>query len=229
MQERLQKVIASSTSFSRRKAEELIVAGKVRVNDTVVSTLGTKVDPEKDSIIMNGKRLPRYIVLRYIILNKPFGYVCTRAQHKNEKTVYDLIPNSRDLVIAGRLDEDSEGLVLLTNDGELVNMLTHPKYKHEKEYEVVVNKTLMQKDLSKLEHGIPLEEGMAKADQLHQVDNITLRLVLHQGWNRQIRRMFGKLGYSVIVLRRIRIGNLQLDNLPLGKFREVTKKEILSK
>lgn len=221
MQERLQKFIASASSHSRRKAEELIAAGKVTVNGVVVKEFGTKIDPAKDVVCVNGEALQPVTLFRYVLLNKPVGYVCSRSQYKDEKTVYSLVPDSRDLVIAGRLDKDSEGLVLMTNDGALVNTLTHPKYEHKKTYGVVTDDTLSETDLELLQRGIQLEEGVARVDDLKRLDQVSVRLTLHQGWNRQLRRMFGALGRNVVRLRRVSFGPYVLDDLPVGKWKDV--------
>src|SRR5690606_29452885 len=200
MRERLQKFLARSGIASRRKSEELIRAGRVSVNNSVVTELGTTIDASKDQVAVDGRAVIPPSNLRYVVLNKPVGYVCTRAKFRGEHTVYALVPDSQALVIAGRLDKDSEGLVLLTNDGELVNRLTHPKYEHEKEYEVSVERPIEARDIEALQTGIPLDEGLAVVDRIEVVAPKTIRMTLHQGWNRQIRPMLGALGNKAVCL-----------------------------
>lgn len=227
MTERLQKFIAGSGITSRRKAEELISAGRVFVNGKKIKELGTKIDPQHDKVTVDGHLIPNITAFRYIALNKPTGVTCTRAQYKNEKTVHDLVPGSRDLVIAGRLDKDSDGLVLLTNDGELVNKLTHPRYQHQKEYEVTTPKPLDASMLNQLRRGIRLEEGRATFDSIDEVRPNLYRVILHQGWKRQIRRMFGHVHNDVLRLHRIRINRLAIGDLKPGEWREVQRADII--
>jgi 23S rRNA pseudouridine2605 synthase len=227
MTERLQKFIARSSRYSRRKAEELIAAGHVTVNNVPVTTPGSLVDAEKDDVLVLGKALKPPAAFRYVVVNKPAGIVSTRAQKGGERSVYSLVPNGRELVIAGRLDADSEGLLLLTNDGALVQELTHPSFEHEKEYEVSTTRPLLDDDVEKLQRGVRLHEGLAKADGVSRVNSNTIRLTLHQGWNRQIRRMLGVLNYTVKRLRRVRVAKLALGAVPSGTWREVRRDEIL--
>lgn len=228
MRERLQKFIARSSAYSRRKAEELIAAKAVTVNDVVVTTRGITVDPEHDRVSVLGKPLTAPSAFRYVAVHKPAGYLCTRAQLRRERSVYELAPDSQELVIAGRLDADSEGLVLLTNDGALVQELTHPRFEHEKEYEVSTSRPLLDADVEKLARGVRLREGLARADRIERVNSNTIRLTLHQGWNRQIRRMLGTLNYELKRLRRTRIARLELGDLALGKWREVERAAIIT-
>lgn len=227
MPERLQKFIARSSRYSRRKAEELIQQGRVKVNNEPVHKLGTTVDPDKDNVEVDGKKIEPPHEFRYIVLHKPRGYVCTRAQHKGEKTVYDLVPESRALLLAGRLDKESEGLVLLTDDGAFVQQLTHPSYQHEKEYLVQAAKPVNQVQVRRLQRGVRLREGLAKADRIEQRDPQHLRVVLHQGWKRQIRRMCEVVGVSVTRLQRIRLGKYTLEGLPGGEWREIAQHDIV--
>lgn len=224
---RLQKFIASTGLASRRKAEELITAGRVFVNGERVTKLGTTVDPMVDTVTVNGKLLPKTTAFRYIALNKPAGVTCTAAEIKGERTVYDLVPNASDLVIAGRLDKDSDGLVILTNDGEMVNHVTHPRYQHQKEYEVTTVKPLDKEALEALRRGVRLKEGKATFDQLTKLGRLRYRVVLHQGWKRQIRRMIGEVRNDVTKLTRVRINKLELGKLESGGWREVRRADIV--
>lgn len=224
---RLHKFIASTGIVSRRKAEALIAAGKVFVNGLQVTKLGTSIDPEKDTVRVDGVDLIQPTTFRYLAVNKPVGVVSTRAQYKNERTIYDIIPGVRDLVIAGRLDKDSEGLMLLTNDGALANELTHPRFQHEKEYEIGTSHHLDADALAELRQGVKLQEGRAYFDKLEEVGSKTYRVVLHQGWKRQIRRMFGRVQVDVLRLTRVRINKLVLGSLAPGESRVVTREEIV--
>jgi len=228
MKERLQKFIASAGVSSRRRAEELITNGYVMVNGKVITKLGTTVDPDHDKVAVNGRPLAKTTVHRYIALNKPYAVVCSKvAQAQGERTVYQLVPKSADLAIAGRLDKDSEGLVLLTNDGDLVNRLTHPRYQHEKEYLVDTIKPMDDAVLNKLRRGVRLKEGVAVMDSIAHEHGHTFRAVIHQGWNRQIRRMIGAVRNDVVKLRRVRMGKLELGDLKPGEWREVKHSDIV--
>jgi pseudouridine synthase len=223
---RLQKFIASTGIVSRRTAEDLIVAGRVYVNGTQVLKLGTSVDPQVDRVRVNGKELTPVAAFRYVAVNKPEGVTCTRAQYKNERTVYDIVPGVRDLAIAGRLDKDSSGLLLLTNDGELVNQLTHPRYEHEKEYEFSTVRPLSAEACASLMQGVKLNEGYARFDTFVAVGPTTYRVVLHQGWKRQIRRMVGAVHGDLTRLTRVRINKLELGALQPGEWREVKPSDV---
>lgn len=225
--ERLQKFIAGAGVTSRRKAEELITSGRVSVNGKLVKKLGATVDPTKDQVEVDSQLIKPITAYRYIALNKPVGIICTRAQYKNEKTVYGLVPNSRDLVIAGRLDKDSDGLVVLTNDGELTNELTHPRYQHAKEYEIHTIKPLDDAATMTLQRGVKLEEGYARFEKITTVEPGLYRVTLYQGWKRQIRRMIGRVHGDVKRLTRIRMNKLALGDLPVGQWKEVRRKDIL--
>lgn len=227
MRTRLQKFIASTGLVSRRKAEDLITAGKVFVNGLQVIKLGTTVDPAMDVVRVNGEDLRPQTTFRYFAVNKPVGVVSTRAQYKNEKTIYDIVPGMRDLVIAGRLDKDSDGLMLLTNDGALVQEITHPRYQHQKEYEIATSRALEPDERTKLLHGVQLQEGKARFNAITPMGGSVYRVVIHQGWKRQIRRMLGKLHVDVLRLTRIRIHKLTLGNLPVGEARPITRDQIL--
>jgi len=225
---RLQKVLADRGVASRRRAEELIVAGRVRVNGQVVTTLGTKVEP---SARIDVDDLPtRAAAPRYIALNKPRGIVSTASDERGRKTVVDLIGVEERLYPVGRLDAESEGLILLTNDGEWAERVLHPRYGHEREYEVTVFGELTSVGIDELRRGVRLEEGLARAER---VDVLTrsrnasrLRIVLRTGWKRQLRRMLASIDLRTERLVRVRIGSLVLGRLKIGDWRELSPKEI---
>ena len=236
MEERLQKILSRYGVASRRKAEELILNNKVKVNGKI-SKLGDKADILKDKVLVNNKPISIKEDFVYYILNKPKGYVCSTKDKYSKNLITDLVPKIPKVWPVGRLDKDTTGIILLTNDGELTNKLTHPSFKHEKEYIVKVNRDITDSFLEKMKKGVRLEEGIAKADKIHPVkssetnfskrkiisqgkkisDN-TFSLILHQGWKRQIRRMCGELNYSVLDLKRTRVQKIKLGDLKIGKY-----------
>jgi 23S rRNA pseudouridine2605 synthase len=244
---RVQKVIAAAGLASRRGAEELIRAGRVTVDGRIV-ILGETADPETQEVAVDGTPLPSEDTPRaYWMLNKPAGVVSTVRDRHAAKTVMDLLPpgvrrESR-LYPVGRLDEDSEGLLLFTNDGAWADLLLHPRYGVEREYMVGLDRSLLKGQKLALREGIEMEEGLARADMLEdatpaQVRNMLLllapphdqlrwyRVVLAQGWKRQIRRMFFGVEVPVRRLVRIRIGSLKLTDLPAGQARALDRQEI---
>jgi len=226
---RLQKHLADCGIASRRKCESLIIAGKVYVNGKQAS-IGDQVNPKTDEIEVNGTPLiPEKMSYEYFILNKPVGYLSTVTDPQKRKTVLDLIATKERVYPVGRLDVNSEGLMLLTNDGELAYRLTHPKYVVEKRYEVLVDGIPSASQLAQLEKGLLLDDGMTapcKAKIIERKKNAWIEIKLHEGKKREIRRMMGKLGYNVIILRRTDIGPLKLSNLPSGKSRKLSAAEI---
>lgn len=228
--ERLHKVLAQAGIVSRRAAEEMIVAGRVAVNGETCTLLGTKVDPEHDDISVDGKPIPRRVKKVYLMLNKPSGYITTVSDPVHRPTVMDLVPRNSRIYPVGRLDANSEGLILLTNDGEFANLLAHPRYSYEKEYHVAVPGTVGEADLQALRDGVVIESGLthpAKVRVLSSDGKITwLSVTIHEGRNRQIRRMLNSLGYRVDRLMRMRIGPLWLGSLPRGAYRSLTPAEI---
>ena len=222
---RLNRYLALCGLGSRRACEEIILRGGVRINGRPVHELSTVVQPG-DSVFARGREV-RPAASRYIVLHKPSGCLSSRASQGGKPTVYDLIPReAANLAHVGRLDAESEGLLLLTNDGALAQALTHPSRHVEKEYEVVLDKAFDTKFIPKLLKGIYLEEGRAKAAHVHVEAPNKLRVVLTQGINRQIRRMFAALGYKVKRLTRTRLGPLRLGRLPRGAWRELSAREV---
>lgn len=227
---RLNKFIANCGIASRRKADDLISAGEVKINKKVVRELGTMINPEIDRIVVSGKLCQINGKYVYLALNKPIGYVCTHARFHEEQSIFDLLPREYgQLKIAGRLDKDSSGLLILSNDGDFIYQLTHPKYKHEKEYEVKLDRPLSKDSLAKLEKGIRLTEGLAKVDKISVRGKAIYHLVIHQGWKRQIRRMLGEVRSGIQYLKRVRVGELNLNNLSVGKHKIIQKKDVIKK
>ena len=227
MQERLQKIISQAGIASRRHAEELILASQVKVNGKVIRELGTKADPDKDDIQVNGKPI-KIQKLIYLIMNKPKRCLTTRDDPRKRRTIYDLLPADLRTIVwpVGRLDFNTEGLLILTNDGELTQTLAHPSMEHEKEYEVVVDKELSAGRIEKLREGMMLGDKKTSPAQI-KINGTTINLTIHEGWNRQVRRMFGAFGYTVRNLKRIRIGKLKLGNLETGQYAQVHKEDII--
>ena len=222
---RLNRYLALCGLGSRRACEEVILGGGVRINGRPVRELATVVDPG-DTVVARG-RVVRPAQSRYLVLHKPSGCLSSRQSQGGKPTVYDLIPrDAGNLPHVGRLDAESEGLLLLSNDGALAQAITHPSRHVEKEYEVILDRSFDPALTAKLLKGVYLEEGRAKAAHVHIEDGNKLRVVLTQGINRQIRRMFAALGYKVKRLTRTRLGPLKLGRLPRGAWRELTVREI---
>ena len=235
MQERLQKLIAAAGVASRRHAEELITAGQVTVNGKVVKELGTKADPDKDHIKVNGKLINPQLQARekvYVLLNKPKGYLSSVSDPEGRPLVTELLPRSLGrLYPVGRLDFNTEGLLLLTNDGDFTNFITSAKNRVEKVYEVKVKGVPSDEAIQRLRRGVKLDDGTrtapAKIAKLHETaTNAWYEVLLHQGRNQQVRRMFELIGHSVLKLRRVRIGFLTDENLKPGYWRSLSPSEV---
>ncbi len=229
--ERLQKVIAKAGIASRRKAEELILQGKVQVNGVVCTTLGTQVS-NKDIISVEGKIIEKEELV-YFLLNKPRKYVCTVNDEHNRNKVVDLIDCKERIFPIGRLDYDSTGMLILTNDGDFAYKLAHPKFQIPKSYRVTVKGILDKKDLMKLQNGIRLDDGYKTAPatvSMTSYDESTNRCVLEmtifEGRNRQVRRMIEAVGALVSKLHRTKYGNIKDDNLAIGSYRRLRPHEI---
>jgi pseudouridine synthase len=221
---RLQKFLSGAGICSRRKGEEYIKAGWVKVNGKIVTELGVKVDPERDTVEVDRDAIRSDTAPTYIALNKPRGYVSS-CQQQNEKIVLDLLDISERVYPVGRLDKESTGLLLLTNDGHLHHRLSHPSFNHEKEYEVTVAKPLPEGALRKLAKGLPMMGTRTRPAHVKRISTRRFGIVLREGKNRQIRRMVRKVGNQVTHLKRIRIANIKLGNLPSGRWRHLTKIE----
>jgi pseudouridine synthase len=228
MAERLQKALARAGVASRRKAEELIRAGRVQVNGVTVSEMGQQVSAQ-DRILVDGRPLQAPPALVYILLHKPRGVLSTASDEHGRQTVLDLVPRSERLFPVGRLDWESEGLILLTNDGELTQQLTHPRYEHEKEYHALVRGMPSSATLRRLREGLTLEDGLIRADEVGSFSDREgnwLRIVLHEGRKHLVRRMCEAVGHPVLRLIRVRMGPLELGELLPGRYRTLTAKEI---
>ena len=221
---RLQKFLSRAGICSRRKGEEYIKAGWVKVNGKIVTALGVKVDPERDAVEVDSDAIRSDTAPIYIALNKPKGYVSSCRQ-QNEQIVLDLLDISERVYPIGRLDKDSTGLLLLTNDGHLHHRLSHPSFNHEKEYEVTVATPLPGGALRKLAKGLPMMGTRTRPARVKPISTRRFGIVLQEGKNRQIRRMVRKVGNQVTHLKRIRIANIRLGNLPSGSWRYLTKIE----
>lgn len=229
-EERLQKFLARAGVASRRRAEELILQGRVTVNDKIVTQLGTKVAPARDEIRVDGVRIRSVSEQVYVLLNKPRGILSTMEDKRGRRALGDLVKIPARLFPVGRLDADSEGLVLLTDDGELANLLTHPRYRHDKEYRVLVNGHPSEKTLAAWRRGVVIDGETTAAAQVDvlqkEKDSSWLRIVMHEGRKRQIRRVAALLGHPVRELKRVRLGPLHLGTLEVGQWRYLTAKEI---
>jgi 23S rRNA pseudouridine2605 synthase len=232
--ERIQKIIAASGVCSRRAAENLITEGRVYINGHKVE-LGQSANPT-DAITVNGRRLPRVQTITYL-LNKPKGYVCSNARQGNEKLVTELVPTYPPVHSIGRLDRESEGLLLLTNDGALSQRLAHPSHGHTKEYRVIASWQHDEPRLPewvdmKLLHGVKLGDGMARATNAHSTvladGRLLIKISLQEGRNHLVRRMCATIGLDVASLRRTKFATLTLSNLHPGAWRPLTPKELLA-
>ncbi len=221
---RLQKFLSEAGICSRRKGEEYIKAGFVRVNNEVVTELGEKVDPEKDRVEFNGKVVDVKSDPVYIALNKPKGYV-TSSRQAGDKIVLDLIDINERVYPVGRLDKDSSGLLILTNDGSLHHRLSHPSFDHEKEYNVTVVRPIPDGALRSIAKGMPMMGTKTRPAEIERITPRRFRIVLREGKNRQIRRMVRKVGNHVTRLKRVRVSNIKLGRLAEGTWRNLTEKE----
>lgn len=231
MLERIQKIISRSGVASRRHAEEMILQERVTVNGKIVKKLGTKVDPEKDHIKVNGKLINPRQPKTYILLNKPRGYITSLRDKEGRPVVIDLLKGIRTRVYpVGRLDYDTEGLLLLTNDGDLANAVMHPEREIKKTYYVKIKGTLDDKDFERLKRGIKIEEYLTAPANVKKLkktnENSWIEMVIHEGRKRQIRKILEKIGHPVLKLKRIKIGFLDLKGVETGKYRYLTPQEV---
>jgi 23S rRNA pseudouridine2605 synthase len=227
--ERLHKVLAARGVASRRKAEQMIADGRVSVDGQVVRTQGFRVDPETQSIAVDGRPV-RHERKRYILLNKPPGYITTAQDERGRRTVLDLVDVPERVVPVGRLDRPTSGLLLLTNDGELANRIAHPRYELEKEYEVLLDGNPPRPTLDQLARGVTIDGEVVRPNEVRAIRNepegTVLRIVIHEGRNRIVRRMMERIGYQVLRLTRIRLGPIVLKGIERGAWRDLTPGEL---
>ena len=229
-EERLQKFIARCGVTSRRKAEELILQGHVKVNGLIVNELGSKIDPEHDVVEVNNQKISEKNEHVYIKLYKPEGYVTTVKDQFNRKTVLDLINIKERIYPIGRLDYNTSGLLLLTDDGEIANKLLHPKYLIYKTYEAVVKGIISDDSINKLKTGVFIEDYKTAPAKVKLLDlkakQSTVQISIHEGKNRQVRKMFDSVGHDVIKLKRISFGDINLKDLTIGQWKYLSNDEI---
>ena len=227
---RLQKFLADSGIASRRKGEELIKEGKVKVNGATVTELGLKIDESKDVVLFNNKEVKKSEELEYLLLHKPKGYITTVRDQFGRKSIMELIDTENRLFPVGRLDYDTSGLLIITNDGELTYKLTHPKHNVEKTYVALVRGIPSNDKLDKLKKGIKLEEFTTAPAKVKIIEtkgpNAVLEIKIREGKNRQVRRMCEAIGHFVIELKRTAIGEIVLSNIKEGEYRSLSQKEI---
>ena len=228
----LQKYIASCGVCSRRGAEKLIIKGQITINNKIARV--TDRVQENDTVKLNNKLIKPIDKKVYIMLNKPVGYTCTTKTFKDEKNIFELIKLKERLFTVGRLDKDSSGLLILTNDGDLTLKLTHPKYRHEKEYEVLVDKKITIKNIEELKRGVFIKDEnknqsiKVKAKSIKKQGDNNISLIIAEGKKRQVRQMLSAAGLRVVKLKRTRVSSLLLGDLPEGKSRDLTDREIKS-
>ena len=227
-QQRIQKVLSDQGYCSRRAAEQLIAEGRVKVNGHPVG-LGDKMDPDYDKVSIDGKnlRIVRKRQYLYLMLHKPRGYITTASDERGRKTVMDLVADvGRRVYPVGRLDKDSRGLLLMTNNGDIINKMMRSSNRHEKEYRVTVEKEITEDFLSRMSSGVPILDTVTRPCRVRQIGKYTFSIILTQGLNRQIRRMCETLGYAVRDLVRVRVMNIRLGNLKEGQYRKLTDEEL---
>ena len=234
-EERLQKFIANQGICSRRKAEEYITSGRIKVNGNVIMELGTKIDPNKDIIEVDGKKISNISGKKvYILLNKPIGYVTTTRDQFNRNTVLDLVNIKEKVLPVGRLDMYTSGAIILSNDGDFIYKITHPKYEVEKTYNVTLKGQVTDEEIEQLRNGVQIENyvtGKAKVKILRidkENDLSRVEIIIHEGKNREVRKMCEAIGRKVLALHRTKIGNISVKDLRLGTWRYLKPNEIKS-
>ena len=232
---RLQKFIADCGITSRRKAEELIIQGKIKVNGKVVTELGTKINPQKDVVVYNDRQIQNDNKYVYILLNKPIGYVTTVKDQFSRDSVLDLVKVKERIVPVGRLDMYTSGALILTNDGDFVYQVTHPKHEIDKTYTVTIKGEVTNEAVQKLRDGVKIEDketyitkpAKVKILKIDEEKNQSrLEITIHEGKNRQVRKMCEAVGHKVLALHRSKIAGIDVKNLPLGKWRFLNQNEI---
>jgi 23S rRNA pseudouridine2605 synthase len=225
---RLQKFLSQAGVASRRAAETLIVDGRVSINGKVATELGVRVDPEKDRVVVDGRRVRSAQYLWYA-LHKPRGYISTRSDPEGRPTLYELVPESlQKLFYVGRLDFNSEGLVLLTNEGDVAHRLMHPSFGIDREYDVELADEIESDALDRLRRGVELDDGFARPETIHRKSGNRIIITMREGRNHEVRRMFQAVGHQVKRLRRTRYGPIRLNDLEAGGFRPLEDREVAS-
>ena len=232
MEERLQKYLAQCGVASRRKCEELILQGRVQINGVTVTELGTKINPEKDKIKFDGKDVKQSQKLVYILLNKPIGYVTTADDQFGRDTILDLVKVKERIVPVGRLDMYTSGALILTNDGDFVYQVTHPKHEIEKTYTVTIKGIVQNNEVEQLRSGVKIDDYITKPARVKilktdtEKDISRLEITIHEGKNRQVRKMCEAIGRKVFALHRSKIGGIGVKDIELGKWRYLTANEV---
>ncbi|MDD4003548.1 MAG: pseudouridine synthase [Clostridia bacterium] len=229
---RINKYLALCGVAGRRGAEKFIKQGKVSVNGKIINEFAVDVDEKNDVVRFDGKILNIPQSFTYIMLNKPKGYICSNSDEKGRKTVFDLIQSDKRLFTVGRLDYDTEGLLIITDDGALCKKLTHPSNEIGKTYIVKIDGKISENALAALRNGVILDDGFKTSESIVKIlkaenDSTRIEISIHEGHNRQIKRMFGAVGKQVVFLKRVSVGNLRLGGLKRGEFRHLKKREIL--
>lgn len=232
MEERLQKYLANNGIAARRKCEEYILERRVKVNGNIVTELGTKIDPDKDTIEFDNKKVEKVEEHVYILLNKPIGYVTTTKDQFNRPTVLDLVKVKEKILPVGRLDMYTSGALLLTNDSEFINKITHPSNEINKTYTVTVKGIVTNEDIEKLKNGVKIDDYISgkaqakilKTDEEKQISRV--QITIHEGKNREVRKMCEAIGKKVLALHRRKIENLDVKKLEIGSWRYLSKKEV---
>ena len=233
---RVQKFLSENGIASRRKAEELILQGKIKVNDVVITELGTKINPEKDIVKFNDKIVERKTDKKvYILLNKPIGYVTTMKDQFSRDIVTDLVKIGKRVLPVGRLDMYTSGALILTDDGDFINKVTHPSNEIKKSYIATVKGMVTKEEIESLKNGVKIDDEYVTAKAAAKIikqdkekDITRIEIVIHEGKNRQVRKMCEAIGRKVLALHRTKIGNLEVRNLKLGTWRYLTENEVKS-
>ena len=232
MEERLQKYLAECGVASRRKCEEYILQGKVKVNNKIITELGTKINPEKDKVTFEGKEVKKENQKVYILLNKPIGYVTTAEEQFGRDKVLDLVKVKERIVPVGRLDMYTSGALILTNDGEFVYKVTHPKHEITKTYTVTIHGIITKQEVEQLSNGVKIDDYITKPAKVKilktdEEKNISrIEITIHEGKNRQVRKMCEAISKKVIALHRSKIGNIGVKDLKLGQWRYLKENEV---
>ncbi len=223
---RLNKFISLCGISSRRNADEIILQGKIKINGKIVKELGTKINPNVDKVFFNSQQIVFLDKKIYIVFNKPKNCITTSSDEKNRETVLNYINVKERIFPIGRLDKDTTGVLLLTNDGEFANKLMHPKFEVPKKYLVKIDKPILFEDIKKIEKGIKLEDGITSPSKVNVVNKKEILITIHEGRNKQIRRMFEALEYEIKSLHRVEYASITCNSLPKGKWKYLTKREL---